>query len=131
MPESHFEPGQSFPVQFAWRLPDDGMIYAVFRADVLDLVPGADKYIVLLGELLAGRESNGDGQSLPVEATSREYWALVGGLVGKKITVAYEADDGRALHMRLQTLTGEHNYFRRYDTAVATARRILGEDPTP
>ena len=106
-------PNQSFPVQFAWRLPDGGTIYAVFRAEVLDTVPAADKYIARLDELLAGRETNAEGDSLPAEATSRDYWRLVGELVGKTITIAYEAEDGRALYMRLETLTGEHNFFSR------------------
>ena len=45
---------------------------------------------------------------------SKDYWALVGELVGNKLTIAYEAEDGRAIHLRLTTLTGEHNYFTRF-----------------
>lgn len=139
MPESHFNPGESFPVQFAWRLPDGGYIRAVFQADVLDLVPSADKYIVRLSALLAGREETPEGEALPVEATSRDYWALVGGLIGRRITVAYEADDGRALYLRLATLTGEHNFFTRYEDAAVIARALetrarasaSDEDATP
>ena len=55
---------------------------------------------------------------------SRDYWQLVGGLVGRRITLAYEADDGRALYMRLETLTGEHNYFTRYEDAAVIARGV-------
>ena len=139
MPESHFAIGESFPVQFAWRLPDGGYIRAVFEADVLDHVPAADKYLVRLSKFVAGREEDPDGQSLPAEATSRDYWGLVGALVGRRITVAYEVDDGRALYMRLETLTGEHNFFTRYDDAEVAARALetrqrraqSGEDPTP
>ena len=47
MPEAHYQPGQSFPVQFAWRLPNEEYLRAVFQADVLELVPAADKYVVL------------------------------------------------------------------------------------
>jgi hypothetical protein len=50
---------------------------------------------------------------------------MVGDLVGRKITIAYEADDGRALHMRLTTLTGEHNFFTRYEDAEVIAKGIL------
>lgn len=139
MPDNHVNPGESFAVQFAWRLPDGGYIRAVFRADVLDLVPSADKYIVRLSELLAGREETADGEALPVEATSRDYWAMVGALVGRRITVAYEADDGRALYLRLETLTGEHNFFTRYEDTAVIARALetrgrrsdSAEDPTP
>ena len=50
--------------------------------------------------------------------------ASTGGRVGRRITLAYEADDGRALYMRLETLTGEHNYFSRYEDAEVIARGI-------
>lgn len=139
MPDAHYSPGESFPVQFTWRLPDGGYLRAVFQADVLDLVDSADKYIVRLDRLIAGREENADGEPLPVEETSRDYWALVGQLVGRRITVAYEADDGRALHLRLETLTGEHNFFTRYEDAAVLARALetqrrlaqSGEDASP
>lgn len=125
MPEAHFQPGQSFPIQFAWRLPAGEYLRAVFQADVLELVPEADKYVVRLSRLVAGREETTDGQPKPPAALTREYWTLVGGLVGRRITLAYEADDGRALYMRLETLTGEHNYFTRYEDAEVIARGVI------
>ncbi|MEZ4518301.1 MAG: hypothetical protein R3C44_16260 [Chloroflexota bacterium] len=139
MPEAHFSPGESFPVQFAWRLPDGGYVRAIFQADVLDLVPSADKYVVRLSSLVAGREEDPDSQPLAIEDTSRDYWALVGKLIGRRITVAYEADDGRPLYLRLETLTGEHNFFTRYEDAEVIARGLetqlrragSGKNPTP
>lgn len=139
MSQDHLPIGDSFPLQYAWRLPDGSYIRAVFRASVLDLVPSADKYIVRLDELLAGREETPNGEAKPAEAFSRAYWALVGDLVGRRLTVAYEAADGRALYMRLETLTGEHNYFSRFDDATVIARGLeaqrrrqeSGEDATP
>ncbi|MBX7251559.1 MAG: hypothetical protein K1X50_06200 [Candidatus Promineofilum sp.] len=124
MPEAHYQPGQSFPIQFAWRLPAGEYLRAVFQADVLELAPAAEKYVVRLSQLVAGREETTDGQPKPPEALSRDYWRLVGGLIGRRITLAYEADDGRALYMRLETLTGEHNYFSRYEDAEVIARGI-------
>ncbi|MFN2207838.1 MAG: hypothetical protein ACK2UT_18090, partial [Candidatus Promineifilaceae bacterium] len=103
MPSAHYTVGEDFPLQFAWRLPEGDYIRAVFRAHILDTVPEADKYIVRLLELQAGRQEDEDGQLRPREQFSREYWSMVGDLVGRKITIAYEADDGRALHMRLAT----------------------------
>jgi hypothetical protein len=50
---------------------------------------------------------------------------MVGDLVGCKITIAYEADDGRTIHLRLATLTGEHNFFTRYDDAEVIAQGLL------
>ena len=41
-------------------------------------MPAADKYVVRLGQLLAGREETVDGEAKPSEALSRDYWALVG-----------------------------------------------------
>ena len=124
MPEAHYQPGQWFPVQFAWRLPEGDYLRAVFQADVLELVPAADKYVVRLSRLIAGREDDAGGHTKPAEALSRDYWGLVGGLIGRRITLAYEADDGRALYMRLATLTGEHNYFTRYENAEVIARGV-------
>ena len=40
--------GENFPLQFAWHLPDGDYLRSVFDAEVVDLVPQADKYIVIL-----------------------------------------------------------------------------------
>ncbi|HNS38692.1 MAG: hypothetical protein LC131_10670 [Anaerolineae bacterium] len=125
MPEAHYEPGQSFPLQFAWRMPDGEYLRAVFRADVLELVPGADKYIVRLSEFLAGREDDNEGNVKPLESLEGEYWDMVRGLDGRTITIAYEADDGHPLYMRLATLTGEHNFFTRHEDVEVIARGIM------
>jgi hypothetical protein len=125
MPTAHYEVGDSFPLQFAWRLPEGDYIRAVFQAEVLDLVPEADKYVVRLKKLVAGRQENEDGELKPQETFSSEYWSMVEGLVGRKITIAYEADDGRAIHMRLATLSGEHNFFSRYEDAEVMAQGLM------
>ena len=114
MPTANHKIGESFPVQFAWQLPDGDYIRAVFTAVVLDTVPAADKYIVRLTELVAGRQETSEGEMRPKEELTKEYWALVGQIIGNKLTIAYEAEDGRAVHLRLATLTGEHNYFTRF-----------------
>jgi hypothetical protein len=125
MPVAHYKIGESFPLQFAWRLPEGDYIRAVFLAEVLDHVPEADKYIVRLKKLEAGRQEDEEGELKPTDQFSKEYWALVGDLVGRKITIAYEADDGHALYLRLATLTGEHNFFTRYEDAEVIARGLL------
>lgn len=125
MPTAHYDVAETFPIQFAWRLPDGDYLRAVFTAVVLDHVPEADKYLIQLQALAAGRQEDPDGNLRPTADFSRGYWALAGQLVGRKVTVAYEADDGRALHMRLETLTGEHNYFTRYEDAEVIARGLL------
>lgn len=124
MPEAHYEPGQSFTLQFAWRLPEGEYLRALFRADVLDLVPGADKYVVRLGQFLAGREDDAEGNVKPLESLDGEYWDMVRGLSGRTITIAYETDDGHPIYLRLATLTGEHNFFSRYEDATVIARGV-------
>lgn len=124
MPIAHYEIGETFPLQFAWRLPHGDYLRAVFEARVLDHVAQADKYVVRLEELIAGRQEDAQGEMRAREDFSPEYWALVGRLIGRKLTVAYEADDSRALHLRLETLTGEHNFFTRYEDAEVIARGL-------
>ncbi len=125
MPSAHYQVGDYFPLQFAWHLPEGDYIRAVFRAHVLDMIPEADKYLVRLVKLEAGRQEDKNGALRPQEEFSNEYWSLVGDLVGRRLTIAYEADDSRALHMRLATLTGEHNFFTRYEDAEVIAKGIL------
>lgn len=115
MPTAHFKKGESFPVQFVWRLPDGDYVRAVFTAVILDIVPAADKYIVRLQELIAGRQESATGQMRPSGELTRDYWQLIGRLQGRRVTIAFESDNGRPLHMRLETLTGEHNFFFRFD----------------
>ena len=124
MPEAHYQPGQSFTLQFAWRLPPGDYLRAIFQADVVELVPGADKYIIRLNRLLAGREDDAEGQVKALDALEGEYWDLVRGLTGRTITIAYEADNGRPLYLRLATLSGEHNFFSRYEDAAVIARGL-------
>jgi hypothetical protein len=125
MPTANYKIGESFLLQFAWRLPDGDYLRAVFDARVLDLVPEADKYLVRLEQLTAGRQEDENGQMRPTAEFSRDYWRLVGQLIGRKLTVAYEADNSRAFHMRLATLTGEHNFFTRYEDAEVIAQGLL------
>ena len=43
MPEANYKIGETFAVQFAWKLPNGDYVRAVFKAEVLDLVSEADK----------------------------------------------------------------------------------------
>ena len=115
MPEAKRTVGEWFAVQFVWKLPDGDYIRAVFRAEILDTIPAADKYLVRLVELLAGRQEDEDGVMRPKEEMTIPYWVLVRQLIGNQVTLAYEVEDGRALHMRLTTLIGEHDFFTRYN----------------
>lgn len=115
MPEAKRNVGEWFAVQFVWKLPDGDYIRAIFRAEILDLIPQADKYFVRLDELLAGRQESADGEMRSKEEMTIPYWVLVREIIGNQVTLAYEVEDGRALHMRLATLIGEHDFFTRYN----------------
>lgn len=104
-----------FLVQFVWRLPNGDIIRSLFRAEVLAVIDAAEKYMVRLRELVAGSQESSTGEGRDREQFAKPYWALVVRLVGRRVTVAWEVADGRALTMRLATLTGEHDFFRRYN----------------
>jgi hypothetical protein len=40
---------------------------------------------------------------------------MVGELIGKRVYLAFEVDDGRPIRLRLDTLTQEHSFFTRLD----------------
>ncbi|MEM8863123.1 MAG: hypothetical protein AAGD96_32840, partial [Chloroflexota bacterium] len=106
--------GDSFQIHFVWRLPNQNFLHALFRAKILDIDANVDRYLISLPELLAKKEENESGTPLPEENHTADYWAMVYHLVGRKAHVAFEADDGRPLYLRLPTLTLEHKYFTRY-----------------
>ncbi|MDX1665567.1 MAG: hypothetical protein R3272_17395 [Candidatus Promineifilaceae bacterium] len=116
MPQAGYEVGEAFPVQFVWELPDGDYVRAVFEAEVLALDFSLDRYLLRLRELKAGRQETPAGEMQPVESFARDYWALVGQLIGKRIYLAFEADDARPLKLRLETLTQEHSFFTRLDS---------------
>ena len=114
MTPSPLPTGETFPAQFVWQLPHGDYLRAVFEAEVIEVLPAAEKYVVRLRSLIAGRQETAAGLMQPREKFTQSYWALVSQLIGNKVTLAYEAQDGRPLHMRLETLTGEHNFFTRF-----------------
>ncbi len=115
MAETHLQVGDTFLVQFVWRLPDGDIIRSLFRAEVLAVIDAAEKYMVQLLELVAGSQESSTGEGRDKEQFAKPYWALVVRLVGRQVTVAWEVADSRALTMRLATLTGEHDFFHRYN----------------
>jgi len=107
--------GDFFIIQFVWTLPDGDFIRTLFKAEVLDIIPSADKYMVQLVELIAGSQEDKKGIGRDKPDFNKAYWRLVVELIGNRVTVAWEVEDGRPLHMRLATLTGEHDFFTRYN----------------
>lgn len=115
MEKAQYEVGDSCVLQFVWTLPDGDFIRTLFKAEVLDIIEAAEKYMVRLTELVAGSQENKEGHGRDQDEFNKPYWKLVVNLIGNRVTVAWEAADGRPLHMRLATLTGEHDFFTRYN----------------
>lgn len=113
MPEAQYTIGDEFRTQFVWRLPSGDFLRAIFRVQVLKVDSLSDKYVVRLEEFEAGRQESADGLVRQKDEVNRTYWSSVDSLTGNKISLAYEADDGRPLWLRFETLTGEHNFFHR------------------
>lgn len=128
MNEANFAVGDTFRMQFVWRIPNEDYLRAIFNAEVLRLDGLSNKYVVLLKEFSAGRQESSQGEMRSLDVVARDYWSLVAGLAGRKISIAYEADDGRALWLRLETLTGEHNFFRRLNELPENFKKLVTED---
>jgi hypothetical protein len=127
--EANYRVGESFDVQFVWRIPSGDFLRALFEAEVTHIDEVSGKYVLYLREFMAARQEKADGTALDVEELDREYWALVAGLVGRRISLAFEADDARPLWLRLDTLTGEHDFFSRLDDFPARARGRRNSGP--
>jgi hypothetical protein len=115
MNQAKHQVGDFIVIQFVWTLPDGDFVRALFKAEVLAIIETAEKYMVRLTELLVGSQENSQGEGRDKEEFSKVYWRQVVNLIGNRITIAWEAEDGRPLHMRLVTLTGEHDFFSRYN----------------
>jgi hypothetical protein len=113
MPTANYQIGDTFPVQFVWKLPGGDYLRAVFEAKVLHIDDSTQKYVVKLQKLVAGRQESESGEMRPVDELARDYWRLVGRIPGKRVSLAFEVEDGRPLWLRLTTLTGEHRFFDR------------------
>lgn len=113
MTEASYDVGENFRVHFVWKLPSEDYLRAIYEVEVLHLDGISNKYVIRLTDFLAGRQESTEGEMRRLEEISREYWSLAADLEGRKISIAYEADDGRPLWLRLETLAGEHNFFRR------------------
>jgi hypothetical protein len=125
--EQQYSPGDSFQVQYVWQLPDKGDVLRVFfEAEVLMVVPGAQKYLVRLDRFLAGRQESADGTIIrPRSEMALDYWQRVVGLIGRKVTVAWEVSGGPPIYLRLATLLGEHDFFTRYNKSLEALQEQL------
>ena len=116
---AEYKPGDIFLVQFVWKLPEGDYIRAIFEAEVITLDERLDRYLVRLDRWIAGRQESAKGETRPVEDADREYWSLVAQKSGSHILLAYEVVDGRPIHLRMETLTGEHTYFSKLNDLMS------------
>jgi len=119
MVDARYNPGESFPLHFVWQIPDGDYVRAVFRAEVLAHDLSLDRYLLRLAELLSGRQETPQGEMRPKEVLALPYWKMVTALIGKRVYLAFEVDDGRPILLRLDTLTQEHRFFTRLDDEPA------------
>ena len=119
MSSAHKKVGDNFRVQFVWRIPTGDFLRALFEVEILARDTLSEKYVVLLKDFTAARQESEEGEMRSVDEVNQEYWGLVSSLCGKRISLAFEADDGRPLWLRLETLTGEHNFFSRLNELPA------------
>lgn len=116
MPQASRKIGESFNIHFVWKIPNNHYLRALFEATILDIDLEADRYLIKLPRLIAKKEEDDTGSGLPEAEHTAEYWEMVYRLTGRMAHVAFEADDGRPLFLRLPTLTLEHKYFTRYES---------------
>ena len=129
MSEQILHPGDRLNIQFVWRIPGDDLMRAVFEAEIQYADQLSEKYVVLLNAWIAGRQESPLGDMRSLAEVSREYWALVARLSGQRVSLSYEAADGRPLWLRFETLTGDHNFFRRLNELPPAIEAQLDELP--
>ncbi len=122
--------GDHFRVQFVWRIPSGDFLRAIFDVEILAQDILSEKYVILLKDFTAARQESEEGEMRSINAVNQKYWGMVSSLGGKRISLAFEADDGRPLWLRLETLTGEHNFFSRLNELPPTfSDTELGGEP--
>lgn len=117
MPQANRSIGETIRLHFVWKIPNGHFVRALFDANILDIDLELDRYLVKLTKLVAKREETETGAGLSEENHTADYWQLVYNLTGRMAHIAFEADDGRPLFLRLPTLTLDHKFFTRYESA--------------
>lgn len=98
-------PGDIFPLNMSWALPDGHRLQVVFEAQVEALELDKNRMRCLLLRIQAASGSQPESEVDPY------YFDRVMGLVGKRALIPLDALEGIVLPLRLATLTGEHPFF--------------------
>ncbi len=99
------QPGDTFSLHAAWRLPDNHRLRVTFAARVEALERDKNR---LRCRLLSVQAAGG---TQPEENVPPHYLQRIMALVGKRAWVPLVALEGTVLPLRLATLTGEHPFF--------------------
>lgn len=106
--------GDSYRVQLVWKLPDYDFIRAVYDVTVLEIDRFEERYLVNIDSMYGGVQEAPDGKARPQAEMTLPLWKNAVGFVGQAIRLPYESTDGRPLHLKFTTLTGEHSFFTRH-----------------
>jgi len=79
------EVGESFKIQYVWRIESGHFLRALFRARVLGHDDSTDKYILLLEEFVAGRQEDAAGETADTNELAREYWKTVAERLARRL----------------------------------------------
>ncbi len=115
--ENKLAVGDSYQVQFVWKLPNYDFVRAFFQVTVDEIDHFEERYVVTLDALLGGRQEAADGSLRPEAEMTKPLWGQIVGFIGRKVRLPYESAEHQPLHLKYPTLTGEHNFFSRYEEA--------------
>ena len=110
-----FKIGDSYKIHYVWRLPNDDYIRALFKVTVVEVDLFEERYLARIDALEGAVQEAPDGSRRPAEEMDKVLWRNVLSFVGNLIRVPYESADGRPLHIKYPTLTGEHDYFTKHN----------------
>jgi hypothetical protein len=105
MKEAQPQPGDTFPVQMSWKLPDGTRLQVAFEVQVEALETEKNR---MRCRLLRVQAASGNRRESEVDPT---HFQRLLGLVGKRALIPLDALQGVVLPLRWATLTGEHPYF--------------------
>ncbi len=108
--------GDNYQVQFVWKLPNYDYLRAFFSVTIDEIDIYEERYVVTLDALLGGRQEAADGSIRAVDEMSKPLWANIVGFIGRKVRLPYESADKQPMHLKYPTLTGEHNFFSRFES---------------
>lgn len=114
------EIGDSYQVQLVWKLPDFDFMRAVYQVTVCEIDRFEERYLVKIDGLAGGVQEAPDGSPRPPEEMTKQLWRHVVDFVGNYIRLPYESTDGRPLHLKFATLSGQHSFFTRHNPDTET-----------